>query len=65
MDGLQQTGFTTAVGAGNEIDARGGKQGHRMQITHRGDRKTSEGHARSEAHGHDDVEAFVGLGFLN
>ncbi|MCY1375924.1 hypothetical protein D9M69_633760 [compost metagenome] len=38
MDGFQNTGFAAAVGAVKNIDARGGGEGHRVQIAHRGDR---------------------------
>ncbi|MCY1174005.1 hypothetical protein D9M73_141910 [compost metagenome] len=47
MNGLKQAGLSAAVGAVEDIDTRGGGEGHRVQVTHRGDRDTTKRHLRS------------------
>ncbi|MNP35991.1 hypothetical protein D3C76_1293470 [compost metagenome] len=47
MDGLQHAGFAAAIGTVEDIDTRGGGEGHRVQVTHRGDRDTTERHLES------------------
>ncbi|MCY1431224.1 hypothetical protein D9M71_471870 [compost metagenome] len=44
MNSFQHAGFAAAVGAVEDIDAGGGGEGHRVQVTHRGDRNATEGH---------------------
>ena len=42
MDRFQHAGLAAAVGAVEDVDARGGGEGHRVQVTHRGDRDTAQ-----------------------
>ncbi len=44
VDSLKQTGLTAAVVAMDDIDAGGGGERHRVQVSHRGDGDTAEGH---------------------
>ena len=45
MHSLKQTGLAAAIGAKEDIDAGGGGDRHRVQIAHRGDGNTGEGHS--------------------
>ena len=67
MDTLQYTGLAATVVAVEDIDPRGRRQRHRVQVTHSGDGQADKGHraSRLQTHRHDDVRGLVIAGFLN
>lgn len=57
VDGFQNTGFATAVCAVEDIDTRGGGEGHRVQIAHPGDRDATKRHLGCAGHEVTDASA--------